>query len=80
VAQYGERVKPVYAGSAREVARGSRAVAVDTFVDWMFWPTMPRYGQFAPFEQMSAEDFKAIVDTCFYGVVTPTRAAVPVDA
>jgi len=36
------------------------------------------YGQFAPFEQMSAEDFKAIVDTCFYGVVNTTRAAVPV--
>jgi NAD(P)-dependent dehydrogenase (short-subunit alcohol dehydrogenase family) len=36
------------------------------------------YGQFAPFEQMSAEDFQAIVDTCFYGVVYTTRAAVPV--
>jgi len=29
---------------------------------------------------MSAEDFQAIVDTCFYGVVYTTRAAVPVDA
>jgi NAD(P)-dependent dehydrogenase (short-subunit alcohol dehydrogenase family) len=29
-------------------------------------------------EQMSAEDFQAIVDTCFYGVVYTTRAAVPV--
>jgi NAD(P)-dependent dehydrogenase (short-subunit alcohol dehydrogenase family) len=37
-----------------------------------------RTGQFAPFEQMSAEDFQAIVDTCFYGVVYTTRAAVPV--
>jgi NAD(P)-dependent dehydrogenase (short-subunit alcohol dehydrogenase family) len=36
------------------------------------------YGQFAPFEQMSAEDFQAVVDTCFYGVVYTTRAAVPV--
>ena len=35
-------------------------------------------GQFAPFEQMSAEDFQAVVDTCFYGVVYTTRAAVPV--
>jgi NAD(P)-dependent dehydrogenase (short-subunit alcohol dehydrogenase family) len=35
------------------------------------------YGQFAPFEQMSAGDFQAIVDTCFYGVVYTTRAAVP---
>jgi NAD(P)-dependent dehydrogenase (short-subunit alcohol dehydrogenase family) len=36
------------------------------------------YGQFAPFEQMSAEDFQAVVDTCFYGVVYTTRAAIPV--
>ena len=36
------------------------------------------YGQFAPFEQMSAEDFQAIVDTCFYGAAYTTRAAVPV--
>jgi len=36
------------------------------------------YGQIAPFEQISAEDFQAVVDTCFYGVVYTTRAAVPV--
>jgi NAD(P)-dependent dehydrogenase (short-subunit alcohol dehydrogenase family) len=36
------------------------------------------YGQIAPFEQMSAKDFQAVVDTCFYGVVYTTRAAVPV--
>src|SRR5882724_5604206 len=35
------------------------------------------YGQFAPFEQMSAADFQAVVDTCFYGVVYTTRAALP---
>jgi NAD(P)-dependent dehydrogenase (short-subunit alcohol dehydrogenase family) len=36
------------------------------------------YGQFAPFEQMSAQDFQAVVDTCFYGVVYTTRAALAV--
>jgi NAD(P)-dependent dehydrogenase (short-subunit alcohol dehydrogenase family) len=36
------------------------------------------YGQIAPFEQMSAKDFQAVVDTCFYGVVYTTRAAIPV--
>jgi NAD(P)-dependent dehydrogenase (short-subunit alcohol dehydrogenase family) len=36
------------------------------------------YGKFAPFEQFSAEEFKDIVDTCFYGVVHTTRAALPV--
>jgi hypothetical protein len=28
--------------------------------------------------QPSAEDFQAVVDTCFYGVVYTTRAAIPV--
>lgn len=36
------------------------------------------YGKFAPFEQFSEETFKDIVDTCFYGVVHTTRAALPV--
>ena len=36
------------------------------------------YGHFSPFEQMSSEDFKAVVDTCLYGVVYTTRAAIPV--
>ena len=36
------------------------------------------YAQFAPLEQMSAGDFKGIIDTCFYGVVNTTRAALPV--
>jgi NAD(P)-dependent dehydrogenase (short-subunit alcohol dehydrogenase family) len=31
------------------------------------------YGEIAPFEQMTAEDFQAIVDTCFYGVVDDAR-------
>src|ERR1022692_2877222 len=36
------------------------------------------YGIFAPFEQLADEDFKGIVDACFYGVVYTTRAALPV--
>ena len=34
-------------------------------------------GDIAPFEQLSAERFKAVIDTNFYGVVNTTRAAVP---
>jgi NAD(P)-dependent dehydrogenase (short-subunit alcohol dehydrogenase family) len=34
------------------------------------------YGDIAPFEQLSAERFKAVMDTNFYGVVNVTRAAV----
>ena len=36
------------------------------------------YGDIAPFEQLSSERFKAVVDTNFYGVVNVSRAAVPI--
>src|SRR5881275_2012170 len=36
------------------------------------------YGDIAPFEQLSAERFKAVMDTNFYGVVNVTRAALPI--
>ena len=35
------------------------------------------YGDTAPFEQLSSERFKAVIDTDFYGVVNVTRAALP---
>src|ERR1700688_1695744 len=79
VAQYPERVKPVKL-EVRDEAAAKAAVqlAVDTFGRLDVLVNNAGYGQFAPFEQMSAEDFQAIVDTCFYGVVYTTRAAVPV--
>jgi NAD(P)-dependent dehydrogenase (short-subunit alcohol dehydrogenase family) len=36
------------------------------------------YGDFAPFEQLSSERFKAVLYSNFYGVVNVTRAALPV--
>jgi NAD(P)-dependent dehydrogenase (short-subunit alcohol dehydrogenase family) len=79
VAQYGERIKPVTL-EVRDEAAAKAAVqaAVDTFGRLDVLVNNAGYGQFAPFEQMSAEDFKAVMDTCFYGVVYTTRAAVPV--
>jgi NAD(P)-dependent dehydrogenase (short-subunit alcohol dehydrogenase family) len=79
VAQYGERVKPVKL-EVRDEAAAKAAVqlAVDTFGRLDVLVNNAGYGQFAPVEQMSAEDFRAVVDTCFYGVVYTTRAAVPV--
>jgi NAD(P)-dependent dehydrogenase (short-subunit alcohol dehydrogenase family) len=79
VAQYGERVKPVTL-EVRDEAAAKAAVqlALDTFGRLDVLVNNAGYGQFAPFEQMSGEDFQAIVDTCFYGVVYTTRAAVPV--
>jgi len=36
------------------------------------------YAHLSPFEQVSEDDFKAEIDTNFYGVVNLTRAALPV--
>ena len=79
VAQYGEGVKPVRL-EVRDEAAAKAAVqlAVDNFGRLDVLVNNAGYGQFAPFEQMSAEDFQAVVDTCFYGVVYTTRAAIPV--
>jgi NAD(P)-dependent dehydrogenase (short-subunit alcohol dehydrogenase family) len=76
VAQYGERVKPVTL-EVRDEAAAKAAVrlAVDTFRRLDVLVNNAGYGQIAPFEQMSAEDFQSVVDTCFYGVVYTTRAA-----
>ena len=79
VAQYGERIRPVTL-EVRDEAAAQAAVqaAVDTFGRLDVLVNNAGYGQFAPFEQMSAEDFQAIIDTCLYGVVYTTRAAIPV--
>jgi NAD(P)-dependent dehydrogenase (short-subunit alcohol dehydrogenase family) len=79
VAQYGERVKPVTLDVRDEAAaKAAVQLAADTFGRLDVLVNNAGYGQFAPFEQMGAADFQAVVDTCFYGVVYTTRAALPV--
>jgi len=77
--RYGGRVKPVRL-EVRDAAAAKAAVqaAVDSFGRLDVLVNNAGYGEFSPFEQMSAEDFQAVVDTCFYGVVYTTRAALPV--
>src|ERR1700735_1274660 len=79
VAQYGERIRPVKL-EVRDEAAAKAAVqlAVDAFGRLDVLVNNAGYGQFGPFEQMSAEDFQAVVDTCFWGVIHTTRATVPV--
>jgi NAD(P)-dependent dehydrogenase (short-subunit alcohol dehydrogenase family) len=79
VARYGEWVKPVRLEVRDEdAAKAAVQLALDSFGRLDVLVNNAGYGQFAPFEQTSADDFKAVVDTCFYGVVYTTRAAVPV--
>ncbi|MDE1176702.1 MAG: SDR family NAD(P)-dependent oxidoreductase [Edaphobacter sp.] len=79
VAQYGERVLPVKL-EVRDEAQAQAAVkaAIDTFGRLDVLVNNAGYGQVAPFEQTSAEDFQAVVDTCLWGVIYTTRAAIPV--
>ena len=79
VQQYGDRVRPVEL-DVRDADAAESAVrtAIDAFGRLDVLVNNAGYGQFGVFEQISPEDFKAVVDTCFYGVVNLTRAAVPV--
>src|SRR3979490_1569335 len=68
LAQYGERLKPVSRdGRDQAAAKAAVELAVDSFGRLDVLVNNAGYGQFAPFEQMSAADFQAVVDTCFYG-------------
>jgi NAD(P)-dependent dehydrogenase (short-subunit alcohol dehydrogenase family) len=79
VVQYGERVKPVKLEVREETAaKAAVQLAVDTFGRLDVLVNNAGYGKIAPFEQISPEEFHAIVDTCLYGVVYTTRAAIPV--
>ena len=79
VAQYGEQVRTAPLDVADEqAAYAAVQVAVDAFGRLDVVVNNAGYGDIAPFEQVSAERFKAVVDTNFYGVVYVTRAALPI--
>src|ERR1700732_481878 len=78
VRKYGE---PILAGALtvadESAAQDAVQVALDAFGRLDVVVNNAGFGNIAPFEQLSAERFKAVMDTNFYGVVNVTRAAVP---
>ncbi len=77
--KYGKQVRTAALDVAdEEAARAAVRAAVDAFGRLDVLVNNAGYGDVAPFEQLSAERFKAVMDTNFYGVVHVTRAALPV--
>ena len=79
MAKYGDKIRTAPHDVADERAAYTVVqVAMDAFGRLDVVVNNAGYGDVAPFEQLSSERFKAVMDTNFYGVVNVTRAALPV--
>ncbi len=79
VKKYGDQMRtaPLDVTDERE-AYAAVQTAVDAFGRLDVVVNNAGYADIAPFEQLSAERFKAVVDTNFYGVVNVCRVAIPI--
>jgi NAD(P)-dependent dehydrogenase (short-subunit alcohol dehydrogenase family) len=79
VEQYGERISPVSLDVRNEeAAKAAVRKAVDVYGRLDVLVNNAGYQYNAPFEQITPEEFRDVIETCLFGVVYTTRAAVPV--
>jgi NAD(P)-dependent dehydrogenase (short-subunit alcohol dehydrogenase family) len=77
VERYGDQVHTAPLDVADETAaQAAIAKAVDVFGRLDVLVNNAGYGEMAPFEQVSSERFRALMDRNFFGVVSMTRAAI----
>ncbi len=78
-ARFGEQIRPVTLDvSDPEGAPAAVEVAVKAFGRLDVLVNNAGFGHMVPFEQTAVDDFRAQLDTNFYGVVNLTRAALPI--
>jgi NAD(P)-dependent dehydrogenase (short-subunit alcohol dehydrogenase family) len=78
VDRYGNQVRAVTLDVTDPVAaRSAVQAALDAFWHLDVVVNNAGFGHLAPFEQVGDDDFRAQIDTNFYGVVNVTRAALP---
>jgi NAD(P)-dependent dehydrogenase (short-subunit alcohol dehydrogenase family) len=79
VDRYGKQASAAPLDVADErAAKAAVARAVDVFGRLDVLVNNAGYGDTAPFEQVSSERFRALIETTFFGVVSMTRAVLPI--